>query len=90
MAGRGFEELADDAGALTVETEMPAQIGVDPVIGQGTQQDNEWEDGQQQRGAEKDDRVGEVEGAEPPEEDLGRRAFEAAPSTEQDPHGETK
>jgi hypothetical protein len=31
---------------------MPAQIGVDPVIGQGTQQDDEREDADQQRSPE--------------------------------------
>jgi len=48
MGGCGPEKLADDADALLVEADMPAQVGVDPVIGQGTEQDNERQDRQQQ------------------------------------------
>jgi hypothetical protein len=55
---------------------MPAQIGVDPVIGQRTQHDDEREDADQQRSSEQDDRVGEVQRGEPPEEDLGRLPFQ--------------
>ena len=71
MSGRGPEQLAYDECALAVETDMPAQVGVDPVIGQGTQQDDERQDRDQQRGPEKRDRVDEAESAELPEEDLG-------------------
>src|SRR5258708_22786129 len=99
MGGGGAEKLADDAGALPAEADMTAQVGVDPVIGQGTEQDDERQDGQQQRGPEQDDRVGEVDRAELSEEGLGRRAFVATVrcsdkaalrSTGTGPHGETK
>ena len=33
MGGRGPEKLTNDASALPVETDVPAQIGVDAVIG---------------------------------------------------------
>ena len=79
MGGRGPEKLTNDASALPVETDVPAQIGVDAVVGQGTQQDDERQDGQQQRGPEQDDRVAEVQSAELSEEVLGCRPFEAAP-----------
>ena len=76
MGGRGPGKLAHDSGALSVQADMSAQIGVDAVIGQGTQQNDERQDRQQQRGPEQHNRVDEVEGAEPSEEDLGCRAFE--------------
>jgi hypothetical protein len=49
MGRGGPEQLTHDHSALAVEAGMPAQIGVDPVIGQGTQQDDEREDADQQR-----------------------------------------
>jgi hypothetical protein len=61
--------MTDDAGALSIQADMSAQIGVDPVIRQGAQQDDGRQDRQQQRSPEKDDRVDEVEGAEPSKED---------------------
>jgi len=72
MGRGGPEELAHDQRALAVKADMSAQIGVDPVIGERTQQDHERQHGDQQRGPEQDDRVGEVQGAEPLQEGLRR------------------
>jgi len=70
MRGRGSEELAHDQSALLIQADVPAQVGVDSVIGQGAEQDDEWQDGDQQRGPEKDAGVDEVQDAELPEKDL--------------------
>jgi len=63
---------------------MPAQIGINPVIGKGAQQDDERQDGDQQRGPEKDDRIGEVEGGEMSGEELGWRPFEPAADSDRE------
>jgi len=70
IGGRGSEELAHDESALLIQADVPAQVVVDSVIGQGAEQDDERKDGHQQRGAEKDAGVDHVQGAELPEEDL--------------------
>jgi hypothetical protein len=70
MGGRGPEKLAHDESALPAETDMPAQVVVDPVIRERAEEDDERKDGGQQGGAEQDDGVDEVQGAEFPDEDL--------------------
>jgi hypothetical protein len=57
---------------------MPAHIGVDQVIGQRAEKNEEGKDGGQQRGSEKNAGVDEVQGAESPQEDLSAGAVEAA------------
>jgi hypothetical protein len=69
--------VTHDERTLMVETDVSAQIGVNAVIGQRTQQDDKGQDSDQQRSPEKHDRVDEVEAAKLPKKPLAGRRFEA-------------
>jgi hypothetical protein len=55
------EQVLDDQRALAVETDVAAQVVVNPRIGERTEEDDERQCGPQQLGTEDRDPVGEVE-----------------------------
>src|SRR5205085_6844715 len=89
MSGRLAEQPLDDAGALTVEPDVSAQVIVDPFVGERTKQDDEREHREKQRGTEQDYPVAKVERREAFSEILDPRSVVATPYRREYPANES-